>query len=178
MPPGLNGELVSKGIAFLFTVMPARSSVFLRFFAVKILRPQIDEHEVIVGAAGDDAVTVFGDPGGECFGVNHHLALIIAELRLERFMETDRFGGDDVHKRPALNPRENHRVDCFRECSAVHIVMPPRGPRRLLCVVVVTNERAERDSDAPPATSPAMCAMSTKRNAPTESAIWRSRGNR
>ena len=45
----------------------------LRFFAVDVLRAKIDEHEVIVGAAGDDAVTVFGQAGGERFGVDHDL---------------------------------------------------------------------------------------------------------
>ncbi len=33
---------------------------FLCFFAVNFLRPKIDEHQVIIGTAGDDAITMFG----------------------------------------------------------------------------------------------------------------------
>src|SRR5439155_3096815 len=76
---------------------------FLRFFSVEVLRAKIDKHQVIIGAAGDDAVTVLGDAGGERFRVHHDLALIIAELRLQRFVETNRFGGDHVHQRTALD---------------------------------------------------------------------------
>ena len=84
---------------------------FLRFFAVDLFRPKIDQHEVIVGAAGDDAVTVFGQAGGERLGIDHDLSLIIAELRLERFVETNRLGRDDVHERAALDAGEDGRVD-------------------------------------------------------------------
>ncbi len=33
---------------------------FLCFFAVNFLRAKIDEHQMIIGAAGDDAITMFG----------------------------------------------------------------------------------------------------------------------
>ena len=84
---------------------------FLRFFPVQIFRAKIDKHQMIVGAAGNDAVTVFGQTGCESFGVGHDLPLIIAELRLKRFVKTNRFGRDHVHERAALDARENRRVD-------------------------------------------------------------------
>ncbi len=55
--------------------------------------------------------------------------------------------------------------------------MPPRGPRNDLCVVEVTMWACGTGSSSPvktlPATSPAKCAMSTIRVAPTSSAISR-----
>ena len=75
------------------------------------LRAKIDQHEMIVGAAGNDAVTMLGQTGGERFGVDDDLALVIAELRLERFVKTNRLGGDDVHERSALHAGENSRID-------------------------------------------------------------------
>jgi hypothetical protein len=46
--------------------------------------------------------------------------------------------------------------------------MPPRGPRSVLCVVVVTTSAyGTGDGCSPAATSPAMCAMSTMKYAPT-----------
>ena len=53
-------------------------------------------------------------------------------------------------------------------------IMPPRGPRSVLCVVVVaTSAWGKGEGCWPPATRPAKCAMSTIRSAPTESAISR-----
>ena len=58
MPLGFIGLPVSKGMAFLLTVMPASSSACGGFRAVEALGAEIDEHEVVVGAAGDDAEAV------------------------------------------------------------------------------------------------------------------------
>jgi hypothetical protein len=124
--------------------MPARSRTSWACFAVNFFRAQIDQHQMIVGAAADDAITVLGQTGGQRFRVDHNLALIIAELRLERFVETNRFGGNDVHERSALNAGKTVASICFANFSW-HMTMPPRGPRRLLCVVVVTNARAGSD---------------------------------
>ena len=53
-------------------------------------------------------------------------------------------------------------------------ITPPRGPRKVLCVVVVTTcACGNGEGCAPPATSPAKWAMSTISNAPTLSAISR-----
>ena len=68
---------------------------------------------MIVRASRNDAKAVFGDSGGERFCIHYHLSLILAELRLERFVETNRFGRDHVHQRSALHPRKNGGVDRF-----------------------------------------------------------------
>ena len=55
-------------------------------------------------------------------------------------------------------------------------MIPPRGPRRLLCVVVVTKCACGTGLGCcPPATNPLMCAMSANNSAPTLSAISRIR---
>ena len=61
--------------------------------------------------------------------------------------------------------------------SSVASTRPPRGPRSDLWVVVVVMWACGTGSSSPvktlPATSPAKCAMSTIRVAPTSSAISR-----
>ena len=55
-----------------------------------------------------------------------------------------------------------------------HMIMPPRGPRSVLWVVVVTNSACGTgDGWMPAATRPAMWAMSTMITAPTSSATRR-----
>ena len=57
---------------------------------------------------------------------------------------------------------------------AWHITMPPRGPRRVLCVVVVTNSACGTGLGcSPTATIPAMWAMSAITTAPQASAARR-----
>ena len=51
--------------------------------------------------------------------------------------ERDRLGGDHVHQRPALQAGEDRAVDRLRVLLPARI-MPPRGPRSVLWVVVVT----------------------------------------
>ena len=59
---------------------------------------------------------------------------------------------------------------------ASHRIMPPRGPRSVLCVVVpISCAWPTGLGWSPAATSPAMCAMSAKSSAPTSSAISRKR---
>jgi hypothetical protein len=49
---------------------------------------------------------------------------------------------------------------------------PPRGPRSVLCVVVVTTSACGTgEGYAPAATNPAKCAMSTMKIAPISRAI-------
>ncbi len=53
-------------------------------------------------------------------------------------------------------------------------ITPPRGPRSVLCVVVVTTcACGNGEGCTPPATSPAKCAMSTISSAPTSSQMSR-----
>ena len=49
------GGLVSNGMVFLLTVMPARLERLLGHLAGEALREDVDQQEVVVGAARDDA---------------------------------------------------------------------------------------------------------------------------
>ena len=57
------------------------------------------------------------------------------------------------------------------------MIIAPRGPRSVLCVVVVmTSANPTGDGCAPPAIRPAMCAMSATSTAPTSSRDLGERG--
>ena len=77
---------------------------------------------------------------------------------------------------PPCTPGKSERSISFAYFSR-HKIMPPRGPRRVLCVVVETKSACGTGLGwTPAATSPAMCAMSTKSIAPTDCAIFAMRG--
>ena len=72
--------------------------------------------------------------------------------------------------RPGCRGRPAGR--CLSANSSRQRIKPLRGPRRVLCVVVVTKSAYGTGLGwQPAATSPAMCAMSTISSAPTSSAI-------
>ena len=56
---------------------------------------------------------------------------------LQRLLERHRDAGDGVHVRAALEPG-NTALSMVFACCSRHSTMPPRGPRSVLCVVVVT----------------------------------------
>src|SRR4029453_19513899 len=80
---------------------------FLCFFSVNFLRTKIDEHQMVIGTTGDDAVTMFGQAGSKRFGIQDNLSLIFAELRLERFMRANGFRSDPMHEWATLHAGEN-----------------------------------------------------------------------
>src|ERR1700758_2763775 len=73
-----------------------------------------------IGAAGDDAVAVFRQARSERLRVEHDLPLIVAELRLERFVKAYRLRRYDMHERSALHTWENRRVDLLGESLFTH----------------------------------------------------------
>jgi hypothetical protein len=86
------------------------------------------------------------------------------ELGLQRFLEGHGLGGDDMHQRPALQAGEDAELIFLAMSSSLVRIMPPRGPRSDLCVVVVvTWACGTGEGCTPPATRPAMWAMSTIR---------------
>jgi hypothetical protein len=87
----------------------------LRLLPVNFLWPKVDKHQVIVGAARNNAITVLSQSGRERFGVSDDLPLIFPELRLKRFVKTNRFRCNHMHERAALHSREKRRVDLFSE---------------------------------------------------------------
>ena len=78
------------------------------------LRPQVDQEQVRVGAAGDDAQAAILEHGGQHARVLEHLLLVDLEFARQRFLERHRLGGDDVHQRPALDAREDRGIDQLR----------------------------------------------------------------
>ena len=69
MPEVTVGFSGSNGMPFLLQVMPARSSALLGVAAGQPQRPQIDQHQMRVGAAGDDRQPALGERRGQRLGV-------------------------------------------------------------------------------------------------------------
>ena len=105
---------------------------FLCFFAVNFLWAKIDEHQMIIGAARDDAITMFGQAGGKRFGVEYNLPLIFAELRLKRFMKANGFCRDHMHERAALHAGENGRIELLGKFLFAHDDAAARSAQTLV----------------------------------------------
>ena len=89
-----------------------------------------------VGAAGENLESAVDEP---LASVRVRAAALIGAERLGRGdPQGNRLGRDHVHQRAALHAGEDRRVDRFAQCSARQRIKPPRGPRRVLWVVVVT----------------------------------------
>ena len=107
-----------------------------------------------------------GQPRGQRPGVGDHLPRVGLVLRL-----APRRGRPPWPRwrasagRPASSGTPP--CPCFAACSALHTIMPPRGPRSTLWVVKMTTSACGTgDGIALPATSPMKCAASTIRIAP------------
>src|SRR5262245_7827229 len=105
---------------------------FLGFFAVNLLRTKIDEHQMIIGATGDDAVTVFCQAGSQRSGIQDNLPLIIAELGLERFVKANSLRCDYMHERATLHTGENGRIDLLGEFLFAHDDASTRAAQTLV----------------------------------------------
>ena len=78
-------------------------------------RRDVDEHEVVVGAARDDAGAEPGERLGHHGRVLDGPSLVRAERLLGGQLEGDGLGRDDLHERSALDPREGRPVDRGRQ---------------------------------------------------------------
>ncbi len=72
-----------------------------------------------VGTAGHDVEPTVHERRRKRAGVLHDPLGIGLELRLQGLTERDRLGGDDVHQRPTLKPREDGGVDLLPEILVV-----------------------------------------------------------
>src|SRR5437667_12759580 len=88
---------------------------------------------MIVSAARNDSKTVLAQTGRERFRIYHNLALVIAELRLKRFMKTDGFCRNDVHERSTLNAGEQHRIDFLGEPPFAENNAAARSAQTFVC---------------------------------------------
>ena len=107
---------VSNGIWFLLTVIPTSSSSASASRAGHAERHHVDEHEVVVGPARDDARAAAGERLGEDRGVLDGPPLVAPELVAQRDPERDGLAGDHVHERARPGPRG--RRSCRRSRRA------------------------------------------------------------
>ena len=68
---------------------------------------KVDEHKVVVGAAGNHIYAKAGELFCHCFGIFNYLLGIIFKLGFERFAEANSLCGDNVLKRAALSSGED-----------------------------------------------------------------------
>ena len=104
---------------FLLQVMWARPSAVSATLPVRRFGPQVDQHEMRVGAAGDDVETARFERFGQRLGVLDDVLGVELERRPQRLAERHRLGGDDMHQRPALQAGEHRRVELLRQLLVV-----------------------------------------------------------
>lgn len=71
----------------------------------------VDEQDVGVGAAGDDAQALLRQLRCEELGIGDDLRGVLLETGVEGFFEGDGLSGDDVHERATLLPGEDAAID-------------------------------------------------------------------
>src|ERR1044071_2101514 len=79
----------------------------LAILSSKTAGSNIDEHEMIVGAAADQTEAVLLQPLCKRFRITDNLCLVILEGGLECLVKTNCFSSDDMHQGTALNTRES-----------------------------------------------------------------------
>ena len=100
---------------FLLQVMRGADQRLLRHVALQALRPEIDQHQVVVGAAGDDVEALGAQRLRQRLGVLDDVLRVDLEVRPQRFAERHRLGRDHMHQRAALQAREDRRVELLGE---------------------------------------------------------------
>ena len=87
--------------------------------AGELLGPEVDQHQMGVGAAGDERDAALDQGLAERLGVVDHALGVELEIGLERLAEGDGLGGDDVHQRAALEAGEHRRIDLLADLLVV-----------------------------------------------------------
>ena len=82
-------------------------------FAGNVAAGEVDQHQVVVGAATGKFESALREPRRQRLGVVYYLLLICLEFRLQGFLESHRLGGNNVHQRAALNSGEYLGVQGF-----------------------------------------------------------------
>ena len=93
---------------------------------------QVDEHQVVVGAARHEAEPVAGQRLGQGGGVAHDLGGVLLELGRGRLGEGDGLGRDDVVERSALQAGEHRLVDDLGQLGGAQDRAAPRTPEGLV----------------------------------------------
>ena len=113
-------EASSNGTTLRLAVMLTLLEEVLALEAVEAGAAQVDEREVHVRAAGDEAQAALGERLGQHGAVLHDLALQPVELLALGDAQAHRLGGDDVHQRAALHAGEHGAVDGLGVLGAAH----------------------------------------------------------
>ena len=74
---------------------------------------------MVVGAAGDDVEAGAPSVSASALGVLDDVLRVDLEVGAQRLAEGDRLGGDHMHQRPALQAREDRRVDLLGDVLVV-----------------------------------------------------------
>ena len=102
------------------------------FFAGNSLVGQVHEHQVRIGATRHDLITALDESLRQRARVGDHLLLIPLERRRQCLLEGDRFGGNHMHERTALQAWENNLVDGLGIFGLAHGDSSPRTAQRLM----------------------------------------------
>src|ERR1035437_2035534 len=92
----------------------------------------VHEHQVVVGAAGDDTGALFGQGLRQELRVGDRLALVLAVLLGCGELQGHGLGRDDVHQRAALRPGEDALVDGFAQALAAEDQTAARATESLV----------------------------------------------
>ena len=85
----------------------------LQVLAGALLVPQVDEHQVVVGAAGDKLDPALLQGRSQSLCIFYDLAGIFLEFRLQCLSKADSLGCNHVLQRAALRAGEHRRVDAL-----------------------------------------------------------------
>ncbi len=116
---------------------------------------EVEQHQVVVGAAGDEVEAPIHEHARHHLGIGEHLLLVDLESRLERLVERHRLAGDDVHERTTLGTREDRRVVGLDPLAAAsEAETTTRTPQGLVCggrdvVAVLERRRMQPSGDQP-----------------------------
>src|SRR5438093_13668217 len=96
----------------------------------------VEEQEMVVSATGEHVHALREARLGERLRVLDDALRVVAETWLARLPKRDRFRGEDVRQRSTRTIGQP--LSTASANSDVQRISPPRGPRSVLCVVVVT----------------------------------------
>ena len=81
--------------------------------ASEVLVSQVNQHQVVVRAAGDDLESVSLQGTAEHLSVSNDLFAVLGEIFGEVFAKADGLRRDDMHQGPTLDTRNHHAVQQF-----------------------------------------------------------------
>ena len=132
MPEGSKGLRGSEGtVLWLVTIRPGRAP-WRRPCPVTPLGGEVDEDQVVVGAAGDQVGAAVHQRLGERPGVGDDGVGVVAERGCGGLVQRDRDGGRGVVVRAALEAGEDRLVDGLGVLGAGHQHAAARAAQRLV----------------------------------------------